>query len=306
MEGAVITAFGGGVQETPAETRMESGAGTLTTQEPQVNGSAWESAYDGLPELKEFAAAKEGDPTAWQYDYAKLAKVLGDRRSHISKQDEVIKGLREAHGEVSIPDSVDDYLNGFDHEALKAAAGRAYLGRGESGANVSEQAFFEAMRQAGVPVDRARHAFSGFMTTLHGHVPEEKTAQERLDEAVKGMGPNGRQQLEDVNAWVGQQHSRNAFTEGEQAILDEMMRTTHGLSALWRMSRASGAGVPPDSQGAAHGDVLSLDEIRAAMRSDRYRNDEAYRKRITDAYGHLSRGQGETSSHFSKTLSLGG
>lgn len=272
-----VTAFA--APEAPAdEGLVTGGSGTIDTQ-PQVR----ELAYDGHADLKDFAVA---DGEGWRYDTDKLAKVLNDRRAHITRQDELIKGLREANGQEGVPERVDAYLEGLDREGLKAKAGRAYLGRAEGQTNPAEDAFFNAMLDAGVPVGKARQAFERYLVGMHEAIPEPEGKDARLSKAVSHLGPNGRQQLEDVNAWLGARHKASAFTEDEQGILDELMHTGPGLSALWRISRAGASSAPPSMDGvdAAKPQVMAESEIHAAMRSDRYRTDDAYRAEVMRSY----------------------
>ena len=291
MAEELSTAFGGGeAAAAPLVETVKDAHATIDTAPPVAEAKPWE----GHADLKDFA---DSDGSLNQ---EKVAKVLADRRSHITRQDEVIKSLREATGQEA-PGAVDDYLTGFDHEGLKAKAPKAYFGAGEDGKNVSASAFFNAMFEAGVPVEKARAAFGTFMGGLNDVLPEQPTKAQRLEAAVTQLGPNGRQQLQDVNAWVGSMHAKLQFNEHERRLLDEVMHTGAGLSALWRMSRAMGSTAPPDATSLTQ-DVMGLEEIHEAMRSDRYKSDDEYRTRIMKAYGALN-GSGDTTT--SRTLRLG-
>ena len=275
----------------------------LTGNSDSATGDAWKTRYDGHAKLVDYARAKSDDPSAWEYDYDKMAKVMDDRLAEASRLQATLKEIRDAQANDPAgqpPADMAEYMNGFDHEALAQAAPKSYQKRDDQGKHVAETAFFRQMHNAGVPVAKAREMFSGMMTELNGHIPDPKTDSERLTEAVTALGPNGRQQLQDVNDWLGGLHKGQAFSEAEQGILHQVMHTSGGLSALWRMSRAAAGGrQAADTTGvgeAPKAEVLSLDEIHKAMGTERYKTDEGYRDSIAKSLDRLSRNGAGTPS----------
>ena len=287
MADELNTVFGG---EAPSQAAQEPAGGevtrasaTIPTDPPAAPTAPANGAYDGEEGLRDFALSQP-DGT-WRYDYAKIAKTMGDRLSHISRQENTIKELREQAGQdaPTAPLNASEYAEGFDHEALQKAAGRAYLGRDEQGRNVTEMAFWNAMHANGVPVEAGRKAFAQFMEGMHGAIEEPQTQAQRLEQAVTEMGPNGRQQLADVNDWVGGLHVRQPFTEGQQRMVNAMMHSGDGLAVLWRLSRMGGSAAPPNAAGAAGSTVMTRAEIQQAMVTDRYKTDAEYRQQVQDA-----------------------
>ena len=255
--------------------------GTVDLQGGAPQESAWQKAYSGHADLRDFARQRGDDPTAWEYDYDKVAKTLKDRLSHVGKLEATIASLRgQGDDQLTVPATVEDYLNGFDHEALKAKAARAYLGRPEKGSNPTELAFFQSMYDQGIPVEKAREAFSTFMVGINEHIAVPKTQQERLEEAVKGLGSNGRQQLAEVNEWLQSEDARDPMDADTKALISQVMRTRQGLAWLWRQSRRTAAGMPPAAPTA---EKMTQDEVHEAMTSERYGRDRAYRERILAA-----------------------
>ena len=307
---AQVTAFGS--QETaataaptppaePTTTSVDTKV-DLTGNSDTAGGEAWKTRYDGHAKLLDYARAKSDDPSAWEYDYDKMAKVMDDRLAEASRLQATLKEIRDAQADQggAPPADMAEYMTGFDHEALAKAAPKSYQKRDESGKHVAETAFFRQMHSAGVPVAKAREMFSGMMTELNGHIPDPKPDGERLQEAVTSLGPNGRQQLQDVNDWLGGLHKGQAFSDNEQIVLRNMMHTSGGLSALWRMSRAA-AGARPSVDTtnigeAQKAEVLSLDEIHKAMGTERYKTDEAYRESIAKSLDRLTKNGAGTPS----------
>lgn len=295
--GTLSGAFDGGADKGKGDA-----GGTVTSHSSTVDLSgagkaagggeaAWQKGYNGHADLKDFARQKGDDPTAWEYDTEKLGKTLKDRLSHIGKLEATIASLRGSGDDnLTVPAKVEDYMEGFDHEALKAKAARAYLGRPEKGQNPMEATFFSAMYDQGVPVEKAREAFTAFMLGMNEQIAVPKTSQEQLQDAVKALGPNGRQQLAEVNEWLQSEDARDPFDAETKAWASRQMRSPEGLSFLWRQSRRGTTGAPPSTKTA---DVLTEDEIREAMVSERYSRDPAYRERILSA-SRARRGQDGT------------
>ena len=291
MADELNTVFGGGAQPASAPGSAQEPSGgdstrataTIPTDAP-TSGTGAPASYDGDPGLKDFAMAQP-DGT-WKYDYAKLSKTLADRLAHTSRQENIIKQLREegAKEGAKAPVNAAEYAEGFDVDGLKQKAGRAYLGRDEQGRNATEMAFWNAMHANGVPLEAGRAAFSQFMEGLHSVMEDPETPAQRLTKAVEGLGPNGRQQLQDVNDWVGGLHQRQAFTDGQKRVVNAMMHSPDGLAVLWRLSRMNGSTAPPGSGSAGGGEqVMTRAEIQDAMVTPRYKTDDEYRKRVQDA-----------------------
>ena len=280
---------------------VPSYTGTVDLDKPPPE-PAWQKAYDGHRDLKDFARQKGDDPTAWEYDYDKIGKTLGDRLSHVGKLEATIKSLRgTGEDQLTVAGSVEDYMAGFDHEALKAKAARAYLGRPEQGQNAVEVAFFQSMYDQGVPVEKAREAFTTFMTGMNEHIAVPKTAQEQLEASVKALGVNGRQQLAEVNEWLASEHARDPMDDDTKKLLSQVMRTPQGLGWLWRQSRRTATGAPPSHTGGA--ERMTQDEIHEAMVSDRYRTDAQYRARVMAAQ-RLLHPKGEQMDGWSGTMRI--
>ena len=273
--------------DTPPEGSNVDQKIDLTGNSDSATGEAWKTRYDGHAKLLDYARAKSDDPSAWEYDYDKMAKVMDDRLAEASRLQARVKELSDAGAENEAdkpPADMAEYMSGFDHEALSKAAPQSYRQRNEDGSHVAETAFFRQMHSAGVPVGKAREMFTGMMTELNGHIPAPKSDAERLQAAVTALGVNGRQQLQDVNDWLGGLHKAQAFSEEEQSILRNVMHTAPGLGALWRMSRV-GAGARPGgdtskTSPAQAAEALSMDEIHKAMGTERYKTDSAYRESI--------------------------
>ena len=281
---------------------MAGYSGPVDLQGGAPEEAAWQKAYDGHADLKDFARQRGDDPTAWEYDHDKVAKTLKDRLSHVGKLEATIKSLRgEGDDKMTVAASVDDYLNGFDHEALKAKAARAYLGRPEKGQNQAELSFFQAMYDQGIPVEKAREAFNGFMVSMNEHVAVPKTAQEQLEASVKALGPNGRQQLGEVNEWLKSEDGREPMDQHTKDFIKAAMRVPAGLAFLWRQSRR-GSTAPPTHNGTAV-DKLTQDEVSEAMASDRYRRDPDYRERVRAA-SRLLHPKSEGEDSYSGTFRL--
>ena len=298
-EAGLAGAFDGAPQKGQETVSGHEGTVDLTGGAPTE--AAWQKAYNGHSDLRDFARQRGDDPTAWEYDYDKVGKTLKDRLSHIGKLEATIASLRGAGDDkMTVAGSVEDYLNGFDHEALKAKAARAYLGRPEKGQNPTELAFFQAMYDQGVPVEKAREAFTGFMTGINEQIAVPKTVQERRADAVKHLGPNGRQQWSEVNEWLQSEHARDPFDEGTKRLVAALQNSPEGLSFLWRQSRRHTTGTPSPAPSA---EKLTQDEIHDAMTSERYTRDKAYRERILAA-SRLLHPKGEASDGWSGTIAL--
>ena len=314
MSDNLSTVFGGGTQEggesgqsgasSPQEGVQRASATIGTSPAPAASGGEI-AGYDGDPGLKDFATAQP-DGT-WAYDYPKIAKTLADRLAHTSRQENIIRQLREegAKGAGTAPVNAAEYAAGFDVEGLKQKAGRAYTGRDEQGRNAAEMAFWNAMHANGVPLEAGRAAFTQFMEGLHSVIEPEPTPQERLTSAVEKLGPNGRQQLQDVNDWVGSLHRKQAFSEGQQRTMNAMMHSPDGLAILWRLSRMNGSAAPPGGGSRGGGEqVMTRAEIQDAMVTPRYKTDEEYRKRVQDALArHL--GSNGAADRFSVSVPVG-
>lgn len=305
MSEQIAGAFDTPPKETAPPTETVGGhSGTVNLDAaPTPDAKAWERSYNGHADLRDFARAKDGDPLSWEYDHEKIGKTMRDRLSHIGKLEATIASLRgSGDDKLTVAKSLEDYLEGFDHEGLKAKAARAYLGRPEQGQNPAEAAFFQAMYDQGVPVEKAREAFTSYMTAINEHIPVPKTDQERLGAAVKALGANGRQQLAEVNEWLASEHARDPFSKETQKVLGALQRSPEGLAFLWRQSRVTAQGAPPTHNG--KGEVLTQDEIREAMVSERYRRDSEYRNRILAASKRSREKDGATSDGWSGTISL--
>ena len=109
---------------------------------------------------------------------------------------------------------------------------------------------------------------------------------------------------EQVDKAIESLHGNQPFTEEQTGLLREMVRAPGGLGILWRAFRAGGSIAPPTSETRV-ADRMTPYEIRQAMATPRYLQDDVYRQRIQDAHAAAvaERPAGETSTH--RSLKLG-
>ena len=294
-----------GAQEA-SEATQDGHEASLGTGEPQEAEQVQEAAGapQGRPDYvpEKFWRASKEDPKKGEVNLEAWGKSTRDAATYMKRIEGELKELRAGKGGKA-PKDVSEYAMGFDLPALKRLAPNAFGSEeaetlDEAGEKPTIDAFFAAAHKVGLPTDAARTMLGQFYAGLDEYIDPPVSDDDRLKSAIAGQGPNGQRIAQDVRGYVS--GLAGSLSQGEMAVVHQMVRSPSGLSLLWTLSRQGVATAPPDGLNGAGAEVMSEDELDKAFTSDRYYTDEGYRSRIDRAY-RRSRGK-ETPEFLSGTI----
>ena len=285
--------------ETPPAV---TGHGTsIDTSPPPVQGAP-AGRPDYVPE--QFWRALATDPTQGEVNAEAWGTAWKDTKGALTRTQQELAELRKQANLPSAPQSVDDYLTGYDLAQLRAASPKVIPEEDEAAAAGARE-FFGLAHRHGLSVEQARGLFGDYMGVLDGQLPDPVDPKTVMEERIKALGSEGPQMAEQVDKAIQTMHGERPFTEEQTALLRDVVRAPGGLGLLWRTFRSGGSIAPPAVE-ARTGDRMTAYEIRQAMASDRYRQDDEYRQRIVDAHNaHTTGANGAAPPPTHRSLRLG-
>lgn len=265
-------------QETNNEPQgTQEGGETLDLNPPQpTEPSPGPAAGKPAHIPDKFWVKDPSDPTKGTVNTDALIKSYGTAEKALRNLQHRAAELQKKGGGQPAPENVADYLTGYDLEALKTQAPKAFRGDQD---NPILQSFFESAQAAGLSVDIARNMVGEFMGRINNAIPDAKPYEQLHKEAVGSLGPNGARMANDVSQYLKARHQREAFSKAELQELQHITASPGGISLLWNLTRQ---GAPSTPASITSSEAYTDAELDDAMTSDRYKNDRQYRKRIDD------------------------
>ena len=286
--------------ETPQGQSVEGHGGTIDTGATPPQG-----APAGRPEYvpEQFWRAMADDPTKGEVNLEAWGKAWGDTKGHSTRVEQELAELRKSANLPSAPKDPADYLTGYDLAAVREAAPKV-IPEDEALRTEGAKEWMDLAAKWQLSVEQARGFFGDYMATLNGHLPDPVDPKAEMEERIKALGSEGAVMQEKVQKALDTMHVERAFTEEQQILLRDVVRAPGGLGFLYRALETRGSIAPPTLE-ARTGDRMTAFEIRAAMQTPRYRQDDEYRKRIMDAHAaHEAQAQRDQPATH-RTLSLG-
>ena len=290
----------GGEADPPAQTTEDGRSTTIPTDPPPPTGGP-AGRPDYIPE--QFWRAMADDPTRGEPNLEAWGKAWGDTKGHATKLEQELAELRKSANLPAAPQSVDEYLTGYDLAKLREAAPKVIPEEDEA-AGKGAREFFTLAHKHGLSLEQARGIFGDYMGVLNQALPDAVEHKVLVEQRVKELGTEGATMVDQVDKAIESLHGQQPFSEEQVAMLRGMVTQPGGIGVLWRVFKAGGSIAPPTAE-ARSADRMTPYEIRQAMATPRYRPDEVYRKRIQDAHAAMvaERPAAEIGTH--RSLSLG-
>ena len=176
------------------------------------------------------------------HDINGLSKSWHDTRQALAARDARIKELEQ--GQAELP-GWDEYAKLMGWDAVREAAPNSF----QEGTEAAGEALLRRMHQAGVPADKASEAIKGYFSDLDGLIGEVPSDADLRKAAVAHLGVQGTAMAADVSNWIKTQHTTQAFSDDELAVLGKMAQNGPALGLLWKLSRAGARSAAPPSEG---------------------------------------------------------
>ena len=193
-----------------------------------------------------------------------MAKSWTDTKAELTRTQQALAEAKRTQAE--LPQRPDEYWNDLDYEALERNAPNAYARGGKDSMTI--KAFMTSAHAQGIPKEAAQRMASDYYRMMNDVLPEPKTQEQRLDEAIGGLGPNGKRIAADTTAWLRKEHAAGSFTDEQMAEIGEMVQTSRGLSTLYALSRVRSGGGPPSVPNGQHVDRMSEERDLSRLMAD--------------------------------------
>ena len=240
---------------------MADEAQTGATPEEQQTGGATaiDALFDGkapAPPPESTGGAPADPPEQFQvgrvpkpfyredgnHDYDGLSKSWFDTRDSYERAKTRISELEKAAAE-GVPEAFEAYAAGMDWAAVKERAPNAYVSDEEE--NAAATALLRRAHQHGIPLAKARAMIGDYYEDLNGMVGAPKDAAEVRRDVLQYLGPNGQQQLSEVQEFLKSRAAVKPFNAEEMDVIGQMLSSGVATSLLWQLSRSGASTMPP-------------------------------------------------------------
>ena len=292
---------GAGGENKPEATRVEGHASSIDPSPTHNDAPAGRPEY--VPE--KFWRAAQDDPTKGEVNAEAWGTAWKDTEATLTRTQQELADLRKQSDLPSAPKDAADYMTGFDLAALAKAAPKILPGDDEATAReAGAKEWFALAHKRGLSVDQARGFFADYMALLNDKMDDPVDPKVEMEERVKALGTEGAVIQEKVQNALDTMHGERAFSDEQQATLRSIVRQPGGLGFLYRVLETRGSIAPPTIDRPS-GDRMTAFQIREAMQTARYRQDDEYRKRIMDAHAALEQATQRDQPATHRSLRLG-
>lgn len=274
---------------------MTTEGGVATATEPTETG-----AIDGglLASAREAAQAKAAatptpDSTPVAQRPADIPENFWDAQKGVPRVDDLVKSwkaitadrdrLKQQQQQTAdpAPESADKYLDPTLFKDNKLILSDKTASWGDIPADDPMlTGFAEACHKIGIGQRQFAALLPQVMEQLAPKLPAPIDAKAELALLDDGIPGRGQQMVDSITNYVNRSVAHGELSNEEAAIIDAWGRDAESIRTLAKIIKMNGTQPIPISPNAISDKSVSKDEWKMMVRSDRYRDDEAYRNYV--------------------------